>query len=223
MRGRRVELRPLRRSDADGLDALLRDRPATRWLPPRVRTETGARFVRRVLRADGRGEGVSFAICPIPTDEAVGQIRLFHRSPVERSAEVGYFLRRSSWGQGFATDALRLACRYGFGELGLHRIQAKVIPGNEASRKVLENVGFVLEGTQRKSTRIAGRWLDVWEFGLVRGELRSRRPGNRKKIEMRPRPRVHRPGARARTRRSRSDRRAPLRPRPEGRPVHPQR
>ena len=38
-----------------------------------------------------------------------------------------------------------------------------------------------------------------------------------------PRPRVHRPGARAGTRGPRSDRRAPLRPRPEGRPVHPRR
>ncbi|MCI4370169.1 MAG: GNAT family N-acetyltransferase [Thermoplasmata archaeon] len=240
--GRLVELCPLRSADAAAVHAILSDRRATRWLPVRVRNETGAQFVRRVLQQDRKGDGVAFSIRALASGEVIGQIRLFHLSPQDRSAEVGYFLRRSSWGNGFATEALRLACRYGFGPWKLHRISALVVAGNDASRAVLEHAGFRLEGTERAATSVSGRWTDVWALGLLRGELRQRGPagrgggsasesarsGDRPRdregaIVVRPRPRVHRPGARAGARRPRSDRRSPLRPRPEGRPVHPRR
>lgn len=173
LRGRRVELRRLRRSDASALDMVLRDRRATRWLPPRVRGETGARFVARVLAETRRGDGAPFVIRPLGATEVVGQIRLFHCSPLERNADVGYWIRRSSWGNGFATEALSLACRYGFRSMALARIQAKVVVGNDASRRVLEKVGFQLEGTERRSAVLARGRGDVWSFGLLRGELRT--------------------------------------------------
>ncbi|MCI4352567.1 MAG: GNAT family N-acetyltransferase [Thermoplasmata archaeon] len=172
LRGRLVALRSLRVTDASALDTLLRDGRVTRLLPPRVRRETGRQFVTRVLREQRRGEGVSFAVLPLGSDEVIGQIRLINWSRSERTAEVGYWFRRKYWGRGFATDALRLTCRFGFRHLSLHRIEAIVVVGNVGSRRVLEHVGFRLEGRSRRAARLAVRWADEWRFGLLRGELR---------------------------------------------------
>ncbi|MGA7861783.1 MAG: GNAT family N-acetyltransferase [Thermoplasmata archaeon] len=173
LRGRLVELWPLRVSDAPALDRILRDRTATRFLPPRVRQETGRQFVTRILREQGRGEGTPFAIRPVGAEEPIGQTRLLNWSPLEREAEIGFWIRRKYWGRGFGAEAVWLACRFGFRSMSLHRIEAIVVVGNVGSRRVLENVGFQEEGRSRQSARLGARWIDAWRFGLLRGELRD--------------------------------------------------
>ncbi|MCI4347891.1 MAG: GNAT family N-acetyltransferase [Thermoplasmata archaeon] len=155
------------------MNALLRDGRVTRLLPPRVRRETGRQFVTRVLREQRDGEGVSFAVRPLGSREVIGQIRLLNWSRSERTAEVGYWFRRKYWGRGFATDALRLTCRFGFAHMSLHRLEAIAVVGNVGSRRVLEHVGFRLEGRGRRAARLSGCWADEWRFGLLRGEMRS--------------------------------------------------
>jgi [ribosomal protein S5]-alanine N-acetyltransferase len=172
--GRRIRLRPLRLSDAPALDRVLRDGRATRFLPPRVRKETGRQFVLRVLREDRRGGGKAFAIIPVGSTEAIGQIRLLNWHPTAREAEAGYWIRRSHWGRGFGSEALWLTCRYGFRRMALHRIEAIVVEGNFGSRRVLEKAGFRFEGSSRRAARLGGQWVDDWRFGLLRGELRGR-------------------------------------------------
>ncbi len=161
------------RSDADALDRILRDRRVTRFLPPVVRRESGGQFVRRVLDDQQRGNGVAFVIVPRAEPKAVGQIRLFHWSRETRDAELGYWIRRSEWGQGWATEAVRLACGYGFRSMRLHRIEALVLDGNAASARVLEKAGFHREGRSRQSERVSRGWVDELRFGLLRGELKS--------------------------------------------------
>ncbi|MGC2288788.1 MAG: GNAT family N-acetyltransferase [Thermoplasmata archaeon] len=171
LRGRLVTLRPLRRTDASALDRVLRDRTATRFLPPRVRKETGRQFVARVLREQAQVAGSAFAIVPVGSEETVGQIRFVHWFPSKGEAEVGYWIRRKHWGRGFGTEALWLLCRYGFRSRSLHRIEAIVVVGNRGSRRVLEKVGFRAEGRSRQASRLRNGWVDEWRFGLLRGEL----------------------------------------------------
>lgn len=174
LKGRRVTLRPLRTSDGPALDTILSDRVVTRYLPYRVRHETGPEFVARVLREQRRGEGFAYAVVRSGTTEPIGQIRLIDWSRHERSAELGYWLHRRWWGHGFATEAVRMLCRHGFATLGLHRITASVDVPNLTSIRVLEKAGFVREGTGRRAIRLRGRRVDVAEFGLLRGELVDR-------------------------------------------------
>jgi [ribosomal protein S5]-alanine N-acetyltransferase len=174
LEGRQVWLRPLRRTDGVALAPLLRDRRATRWLPPRVRSETGPEFVRRVLAEQRRGGGPAFTIVDRASEEVVGQIRLIGLSRLERRAEVGYWLRRRSWGKGYATEALGLVCAHAFTSLELHRLEARVVRGNLASARVLEKSGFRREGIARRAARTGGGWADEWSFGLLRAEWTAR-------------------------------------------------
>ncbi|MCI4340738.1 MAG: GNAT family N-acetyltransferase [Thermoplasmata archaeon] len=177
--GERVRLRPMRRSDGRALGEILRDRQVARFLPPRVRQETGEQFVRRVLREQAHGEGVAFVLSPIVSEEVVGQIRFVAWSRADRRGEVGYWLRRRWWGKGLGTDALRLICRYGFRSMSLHRIEARVVAGNLRSRRSLERVGFRIEGQARHAAPTPKGWVDVWEFGLLRSDFRAGAGGTR--------------------------------------------
>lgn len=76
------------------------------------------------------------------------------------SCHLGYALAPDAVGKGFMTEAINEAVRVGFGELGLHRVEANVIPRNQRSLRVLERCGFVSEGLARQYLCIAGVWED---------------------------------------------------------------
>ncbi|MDQ6920340.1 MAG: GNAT family N-acetyltransferase [Candidatus Dormibacteraeota bacterium] len=57
--------------------------------------------------------------------------------------ELGFRLRRSAWGQGYATEGSRALIRKGFTELGLRRVWAQAMAANTRSRRVMEKAGLV--------------------------------------------------------------------------------
>lgn len=84
-----------------------------------------------------------------------------------QNANVGYMVDAAFRGQGVATEAVRLASARAFSELGLHRLEAGVMPSNVASQRVLERAGFTRIGTARSLLFIAGRWEDHILYELV--------------------------------------------------------
>ena len=85
---------------------------------------------------------------------------------VPASATLGYLLARPHWGRGYAAEALQALLGYGFGVLGLARINAEVAPGNAASMNLLARLGFRSQGTARGRWTVAGRACDVETFSL---------------------------------------------------------
>jgi len=187
IRGRRVTLRPLSSGDGPALDRILKDRSATRYLPPRVQRESGPRFVSRVLREARHGHSVSFAIFIPETTEAIGQVRLIDWSRLEQRAEVGIWLSRSYWGRGFGTEAVDLVCRFGFRSLRLHRISASVVVGNDSSERMLQKVGFRREGRLREAARVGRAWADVTVYGITLVDLSASRKSKRGRAGIRTR------------------------------------
>jgi len=60
------------------------------------------------------------------------------------------------------TESSRLACSYGFTELGASRIEWQAVVGNVASRRVVDRLGFTFEGVLRGRMRTKGRNDDCW-------------------------------------------------------------
>lgn len=77
-----------------------------------------------------------------------------------RSAFLGYKLDESCVDRGYMTMAVGMLARYAFDEVGLHRIEANVMPRNTASLRVLEKNAFLNEGISRYYLNINGRWED---------------------------------------------------------------
>jgi RimJ/RimL family protein N-acetyltransferase len=84
----------------------------------------------------------------------------------QRCAGGGLLIgERSAWSQGYATEAVRLRTRFGFEELGLHRIEGHTI--NPAMRRVYEKCGYKYEGTLRQKVWHAGRWHDAAFYAIL--------------------------------------------------------
>ena len=111
------------------------------------------------------GRTVDFAIRGAD-GELIGGIG-FDAVKLSHKAEIGYWLGRPFWGQGLMTDIVRVATRFGIESLGLVRIEAIIFQGNDASCRVAEKNGYVLEGTMRKSTRKDGRFIDTLLYAHV--------------------------------------------------------
>jgi [ribosomal protein S5]-alanine N-acetyltransferase len=87
-----------------------------------------------------------------------------------RSAYLGYFGMVGQARRGLMTEGLRLAVAYGFKEIGLHRIEANIQPGNAASIALVRRVGFRLEGFSPRYLKIDGQWRDHERWALLADE-----------------------------------------------------
>ncbi|TQO06219.1 UNVERIFIED_ORG: RimJ/RimL family protein N-acetyltransferase [Citrobacter freundii] len=91
-------------------------------------------------------------------------------------AEVGFLLTPEAQGKGYGAESLHAVCDYAFTAGGLRRLTACVTAGNDASRRLLEKVGFILEGTLRESYWLHQTWHDDWIFGLLKHEYQPPAP-----------------------------------------------
>lgn len=77
--------------------------------------------------------------------------------------------------RGLGTEATRLVLRFGFDELGLHRIQLTVNGFNERGLATYRKVGFVEEGRSREAIFRSGTWHDQVHMGILAREWRAAR------------------------------------------------
>jgi [ribosomal protein S5]-alanine N-acetyltransferase len=120
--------------------------------------------------------GYSFGV--FNTDrELIGKVSL---SNVARgawqNATLGYFIDKDHNGRGHGTEAVALACEFGFTAANLHRIQAAVMPHNRASSRLLVKNGFRFEGLAVRYLRINGRWEDHHVYSLTFEAWEGRAP-----------------------------------------------
>ena len=176
LRGKRLRLRGPTPDDADDLFALFSDPRVMRYwsrAPMRERGEAEG-LIGEMLEAFERRELINWVIVG-HNDHAIGTTTLFHFDPRHRRAEVGYALRSDHWGRGFASEAVSLAIDWALRTLDLHRVEADIDPRNDASRRVLERLGFRSEGVLRERFFVGDAATDSELFGVLATEWRERR------------------------------------------------
>ncbi|MDL4814587.1 GNAT family N-acetyltransferase [Actinomadura opuntiae] len=80
---------------------------------------------------------------------------------------LGYAAFLPHAGRGFMTEGVALAVRYAFDRLGLHRVEADIQPGNAASVRLVERLGFRREGYSPAYIKIDGAWRDHERWALT--------------------------------------------------------
>ncbi|HEU0199010.1 MAG TPA: GNAT family N-acetyltransferase [Burkholderiaceae bacterium] len=137
-----------------------------RWEPPRSSgVETPAYWTRQLAQAieDFHADNsVRFVLFPLeaPT-RLIGRVNFtqIYRGPFQ-SAVLGYQIDVDEQGKGLMHEALQAAVSYMFEVRRLHRIEANYLQENERSARLLERLGFVLEGMSRAYLFIDGAWRD---------------------------------------------------------------
>ncbi len=83
-----------------------------------------------------------------------------------RHANLGYWMGKQHTGKGHMSQAVALCLPFVFEYLNLRRLHAACLPHNLASRRVLENNGFIEEGFAEQYLQIDGQWRDHVLYGL---------------------------------------------------------
>lgn len=91
------------------------------------------------------------------------------------SAEIGYVINPAFWNKGYATEAVLRVIKFAFYELNLHRVEARYIVGNEASRRVMEKCGMVFEGIHRSALYVKNEYVDVGYCGITSDDFINKR------------------------------------------------
>ena len=160
----RLMLRPLGPDDADVLFATMADDDVMRWWS---RAPFASVMELRSYFADGHPDRRAWAVTRIGDDRAIGFVSAGRRR--EGVCEIGYLLAREAWGQGIAGEAVSTLIAHLF-TAGERRLFADVDPDNAGSIRLLERLGFTLEG------RLRGEWVthigtrDSLIFGLLAKE-----------------------------------------------------
>lgn len=100
--------------------------------------------------------------------QAVGGIGFVMMTDVERvSAEIGYWLAEPFWRRGVATEAVVAVTQYAIETHGFTRVFAVPFASNQASARVLEKAGYVLEGRLRRSAIKDGQIVDQLQYAFT--------------------------------------------------------
>jgi [ribosomal protein S5]-alanine N-acetyltransferase len=164
-RGERIVLRHLTADEAPALLAFMEENRAflEQWEPAREQGffTLDAQVADIEAAAEDAAADRRHALGIFLDSELVGRIALSQIfRGIFQNAYLGYSIAERWNGQGLATEAVAVAMDFAFDDLGLHRVQAAVMPRNTASIRVLEKNGFREEGYAVGYLCINGVWED---------------------------------------------------------------
>jgi RimJ/RimL family protein N-acetyltransferase len=130
-----------------------------RWVPD-IGRRVDAADVRRALAslASPRAQEhrLVLGVWDRLTSAFLGEVGIYDLDRAAGMAEIGYWIRRTARGHGYATEALRTLLEHARRELGVERFEAHIAVDNASSRRVAERLGFRLEGQRAPAPRWDG-------------------------------------------------------------------
>jgi RimJ/RimL family protein N-acetyltransferase len=127
-------------------------------------------WIAQQRREAARGRAVNFAIRTRGTAALIGSVGLRDIDPEHLQAELGFWIGREWWGNGYAQEAAAAVIEFGFDSLNLNRICGHHMDRNPAAGRVLLAVGMQREGLLRQRVRKWGAYEDVVLYAIVRDD-----------------------------------------------------
>jgi RimJ/RimL family protein N-acetyltransferase len=142
------------------------------WYNKDYSRENAEKFICSRKNAWDMQEEFSFLIEEKHNNRFVGVIGLNRIDMVNKLANIGYWIRTSAAGKGYATAALQLLARYSFERLGFIRLEILCLPNNLPSIRVAEKAGFKREGILRKRLMLRDISNDVVLLSLLQEDIK---------------------------------------------------
>ena len=171
----RLRLRPIEPRDAEDLWPFAADPSVSRFLAwaPHESIEQTRAFIEFCIDSLQKGADVVWVI--EHEGRACGCVGLHGITwqlvdwRVDR-ADLGYWLAPPLWGRGLMSEAAAAAARWAFEILGLHKVTIGYLEGNEASKRIIEKLGFRYLAAFEEDVWRDGRWLRHQRYELTAGE-----------------------------------------------------
>jgi len=165
---------------ADRDDLLAMNAASRRFHRPWAHPPLDAAGYRELLDRDAREDCETFLVRRTEDGALVG---VFVLSQIYRhgfqNAYLGYYGSAGHAGRGLMGDGLALVLDEAFGPLALHRVEANIQPGNDASLALARGAGFRREGFSPRYLKIGGRWRDHERWAILADEWEELRRSRR--------------------------------------------
>jgi len=166
----RLRLRAFMLGDAPSIERLL-DTPEISRTTLNLAYPYPAGIAERWIRSHGpsaeAGTGITWAITLRETGDVLGAVSLDTVNEHRRGA-LGYWLGVSYWNHGYMTEAIAPVIAFAFADLDYVRVEARHLPTNVASGRVMEKAGMAHEGTLRSYVLKDGLPVDITMRAIVR-------------------------------------------------------
>ncbi|MDX2111121.1 MAG: GNAT family protein [Verrucomicrobiota bacterium] len=175
---RRLCLRPFSTEDASRVEEYCGDHDVaatTANIPHPYPPGTGELWILTLEPSFIAGNSAVFAITLQSSGELVGACGLTHNRDHKR-AELGYWIGKVHWGEGYATEAAAAVIDWGFRAWNLNRIHAHHMSHNPASGRVMVNNSMKHEGILRQHMVKWDQPVDVVCYAILREEWAGRKP-----------------------------------------------
>lgn len=165
---KQIHLRPISVSDAPTLFQFWSDPDVTAFMNinPMQSVEQAEEMILYLTQLEHAGR---YTIV-LEDDTIVGSCGFNYIDAVNQRGEIGYEIGKDFWRKGYMSQALQALIEEGFHTLKLHRIEAKVEPGNVPSRLLLKKAGFHEEGILRHYEKLNGVFLDMVMYSLLHSD-----------------------------------------------------
>ncbi len=167
----RLKIRPYTASDInEQTDAVLESvNTVGRWLPwckPNYSVKDAAEWF--VICADAMAEfsAFTFGLFDKSTEQLIGSITINQLQPDMAIGNIGYWIRESKQGLGYASEAVLAIKHFGFVELKLLRLEIVAAVDNIASNRVALKAGAKFEHVDTKRIKLATGYVDANIYGF---------------------------------------------------------
>jgi ribosomal-protein-alanine N-acetyltransferase len=127
-------------------------------------------YLNYINRRYALGDFYDWAIIERESRRMIGTCGFTKIDVPNNSAEIGYVLNPDFHRRGFGSEAVKRVLKFGFEELGLNRIEARFMQGNEASLALMKSVGMTFEGYMRDLIFVKGSYRTVGVSSILRSE-----------------------------------------------------
>ena len=171
--GKLVLLRQIELSDCtDTYVQWLNDPNVNQYLETKWQKQDMDAVWRFVQLQRENNHSVLFAIVFLDGRQHIGNLKIGPIHSHYKYGDISYFIgEKQLWGKGLATEAIKLACKFGFEERGLHKLEAGAYENAIGSWKALEKNGFKREGIIRDHGIVKNKFVNVFRYGLLKDEF----------------------------------------------------
>lgn len=166
----RLILRKPHTGDADILFKYRSDKEYMRYIPHRytVNKDEVYEQLRIINERIDRQEGINWTMTIKDSDELIGMVGYVRLIPAHYRAEIGYMTITPFQRKGHTEEAAKAVIQYGLERMNLHSIEAIVNHENEASKKLLEKLGFSKDAFFKDYLHHAGSFMNANVYSLVK-------------------------------------------------------
>jgi len=168
----RLTLRPFALDDANVLRPLVGDKDiaaTTLSIPHPYPDGEAERWISKTHEKYQEGIAAAFAIILNDTGKIVGSISIWIEHK-HSHAELGYWIGKPYWNNGYCTEAGQAILSYGFKERDLNRIHAHHMTKNPQSGKVMQKMGMSYEGTLRQHVMKDGKYQNLAIYAITKDQ-----------------------------------------------------